>query len=137
MATSKKIRKLVAVTAVAAMALTGAALATNNVGFSVVCPKLRGYINTIDEGYSGRKSVTGSALYVYDCGVGGGYQVDARQIDSDGAAGAWEAGYRTSVASMYLGGTSRIQSGDTVGIEFRNELITLVDTEVSGTFDTN
>lgn len=137
MTISKKICKLVAVTAVAAMALTGAALATNGVEFSVECPRLRGSVNTIDEGFSGEKEVTGSSMYVYDCGVGGGYQVDARQIDSDGAAGAWSAGYRTGIAGMYLDGTSRIQAGDEVGIEFRSPISNLYNVEVTGTFDTN
>ena len=137
MTISKKIYKLVAVTAVAAMALTGAALATDEVDFSVECPKLRGSVNTIEAGFYGEKETTGSSLYVYDCGVGGGYQVDARQIDSDGAAGAWEAGYRTGIAGMYLDGTSRIRARDTVGIQFRSPISNLYDVEVSGTFDTN
>ena len=128
MTISKKIYKLVAVTAVAAMALTGAALATDEVDFSVECPKLRGSVNTIEEGFYGEKETTGSSLYVYDCGVGGGYQVDARQIDSDGAAG---------IAGMYLDGTSRIRARDTVGIQFRSPISNLYDVEVSGTFDTN
>ena len=51
----QKIYKLVAVTAVAAMALTGAALATDEVDFSVECPKLRGSVNTIEEGFYGEK----------------------------------------------------------------------------------
>ena len=136
MTISKKIYKLVAVTAVAAMALTGAALATNDVDFSVECPKLRGSVSTLDKEYDiyGRKEIT---LYVYNCGVGGGYQVDARQIDSDGAAGDWEAGYRTGIAGMYLDGTSRIRAGDKVGIEFRSPITNLYDVEVTGTFDTN
>ncbi|MDY4181583.1 MAG: hypothetical protein SOY13_08240 [Pseudoflavonifractor sp.] len=139
MTISKKIYKLVAVTAVAAMALTGAALATNDVDFSVECPKLRGSVSTLDKPYEiyGEKEITGSSLYVYNCGVGGGYQVDARQIDSDGAAGAWEAGYRTGIAGMYLDGTSRIRAGDKVGIEFRSPITNLYDVEVTGTFDTN
>ena len=136
MTISKKVRRLVVVTVIAVMALTVAAFATSGVTFSVVCPKLRGSVNTFDHGIYGIKETTGSSMYVYNCGVGGGYQVDARQVDSDGAAGAWSAGYRTGV-TMYLDGTSRIQAGDKVGIEFRTPLATLVDVDVSGTFDTN
>ena len=138
MTISKKVRRLVVVTVIAVMALTVAAFATRGVEFSVRCPRLRGSVSTLDEDYdiSGTKETTGSSLYAYDCGVGGGYQVDARQVDSDGAAGAWSAGYRTGV-TMYLDGTSRIQAGDKVGIEFRTPLATLVDVDVSGTFDTN
>ena len=138
MTISKKVRTLVVVTVIAVMALTVAAFATGGVEFSVECPKLRGSVSTLDDDYNiyGEKEVTGSSLYVYKCGVGGGYQVDACQIDSDGAAGAWSAGYRTGV-TMYLDGTPRIEAGDKVGIKFRTPLTTLVDVDVSGTFNTN
>ena len=112
MTISKKIYKLVAVTAVAAMALTGAALATDEVDFSVECPKLRGSVNTIEEGFYGEKETTGSSLYVYDCGVGGGYQVDARQIDSEVQLVLGKLA--TGRASLACTSTARPESGPAI-----------------------
>lgn len=117
--------------------LTGTAFATSNVGFNVQCPGMRGYVSTIEKGFSGTKTVTGSSMLVKNCYTSGGHNVDACQINDKGDSGAWEAGYCSSIASMYLSGTNSIQRGQTVGIGFRTELLNFDNTNVTGTFDTN
>lgn len=87
---------------------------------------------------SGTKEAPGSSAYLHDATVGGGYEVDARQWDDvNKSGGAWTRDVSTINNACYLVGKPNMLEGHTIKIEFSSNLLTMVDTEVNGTWDTN
>lgn len=84
------------------------------------------------------KETTGSSAYIYDATVGGGYEVDVRQYcSSNKVTGAWTRNLSTVNNAAYVEGTTRMLAGNTVCLQFSNDLTTLVDVEVNGTWNSN
>ena len=82
------------------------------------------------------KTTTGASARLYSASVGGDYEVDARMIDSSGSAGDW---YRNLGDGewAYIDGSPYQLSGDSVRIQFSNDLTTLVDVQVTGSWKSN
>ena len=68
--------------------------------------------------------------------VGGDYQVDARMIDSDWNAGAWEYNI-DDWDPRVLDGHKKHASGDRVRVQFSNDFLTPVDVQVEGNWLSN
>lgn len=87
---------------------------------------------------SGTKEVPGASAYIYNVTVGGGYELDARQWDdTNKLGGAWTRDLSTMNNAAYLAGQPRMLKGNKIKVEFSSNFLTMVATEVNGTWDTN
>lgn len=118
----KNVKRRIAVCLLVALMLTCTALADAGLSASCIVP---GFGTALSDGY-GKKETTGSSAYLTDVTVGGGYKVDVRQcsVSADNpnkiySSGAWGGPVSTQVPSAYVEGTSRMQEGSLVRLEFK------------------
>ena len=102
----------------------------------------QGYNTTVGRvngnGYTGSqtKVTSGANGMLISKYVGGDYQVDARMIDSDWNAGAWEYNI-DDWDPRVLDGHKKHASGDSVRVQFSNDFLTPVDVQVEGNWLSN
>lgn len=87
-------------------------------------------------GYSGTqtKETSGANGYIISDSVGGGYSVDVRMQKSNGSAsGEWYRNLKSGTNTGYeIDGHVDQKSGDSVRLQFSNDLTTHVDVQVTG-----
>ena len=81
---------------------------------------------------SGTKEVPGASAYIYNVTVGGGQLDDPNKL-----GGAWTRDLSTMNNAAYLAGQPRMLKGNKIKVEFSSNFLTMVATEVNGTWDTN
>jgi len=89
-------------------------------------------------GYTGYqiKSINGAAANLNSEVVGGNYTVDVRMQDSNGSVGDWSRDVNDNDSRLVDGSSQQI-AGDSVRLQFSNDLTTAVDVQVSGTWKSN
>ncbi|MCI9188157.1 MAG: hypothetical protein HFH84_00740 [Lachnospiraceae bacterium] len=89
-------------------------------------------------GYSGTqtKETSGANGRIKSTSVGGGYSVDVRMQKSNGSAsGGWYRNLKSSTDTDYsVDGHVDQKHGDSVRLQFSNDLTTSVDVQVTGTW---
>lgn len=89
-------------------------------------------------GYTGyqTKTTTGAAAGVVSTTVGGNYTVDVRLQESNGTVGPW-FGKLGDNQSAAITSVSEHKAGDSVRLQFSNDLTTRVDVQVDGKWRSN
>ncbi|EHJ02187.1 hypothetical protein CDLVIII_5719 [Clostridium sp. DL-VIII] len=125
-------RKIAIILGMALISSSVTAFASSYGSYNTTVGKIAGY------GYSGylQQITTGASPSVDSTYVGGDYLVSVRAQDDNGNTGSWTSDLGDDTC-CYLSVSNKFLKDDNVRLQFKNNLSTTVNVQVSGTWATH